>query len=173
VSITLAKRYLQYSIQERSMPATRRHLVVKVQTLHWPIDIRLPRKRFRLLLVGDRLGNNRDGVLLFAKHAATSGMVYFCSWGTGCELVHDLVDEALVKEQLSGKDSVIMTTWHDKDTLEEVTEYFAWTTIPDDAYLEDSDFWLVICVDNDPAAEWVDGFLTCSGTLDAYHRIND
>jgi len=55
-----------------------------------------------------------------------AGCVYFCCWGPDCERVHDIIDESDPYT-----DSVVMTTWHDKDTLEDALWFFLNVTWPD------------------------------------------
>ena len=149
-----------------------RHLVLKIDSLNWPAPV-LPTKRFRLLLVGDRLGDDRESMLHFAEQALASGMVYFCAWGDGCELVHDLVDVVIIREPEIDVDHVLLTTWHAKETLEEVAWYFAWATQPADAYLQDSEFWLAICVGENEKAERLDSYLTANLTPQNHDLADD
>jgi hypothetical protein len=82
-------------------------------------------------------------------------MVYFCSWGPGCERFHDIVDELIAEDDVSErsfagptKNDVVMTTWHERDSLEEALDFFATCAVPADGLAPDSGFRLVICVDN-------------------------
>ena len=91
----------------------------------------------------------------FALSALKRGMVYFCSWGPGCERFHDIVDEVIVGDDISdrefsgpSKDDVVMTTWHDDETLEETLDFLATCAVPTDGFGPDSDFRLVISVAN-------------------------
>ncbi|TKB92852.1 MAG: hypothetical protein E8D41_08780 [Nitrospira sp.] len=55
-----------------------------------------------------------------ANWALDQGAVYVCAWGPDCERVHDIIDEVLVDRDPGETDEdVIMTTWHDDETLEE------------------------------------------------------
>ena len=82
-------------------------------------------------------------------------MVYFCSWGPECERFHDIVDEVIIGDDLSEQEfsgpntsDVVMTTWHDDETLEEALDFFATCAVPTDGFGPDSDFRFVICVAN-------------------------
>ncbi len=50
-----------------------------------------------------------------------SGGVYFCTWGNGCERVHDIIEV----DPDPADDSVVMTTWHDDETLDEALWFFS------------------------------------------------
>lgn len=55
-----------------------------------------------------------------ANWALDQGAVYLCAWGPDCERVHDIVDEVIVNRNPGETDEdVIMTTWHEDETLEE------------------------------------------------------
>jgi hypothetical protein len=71
---------------------------------------------------------------------------------------HDLVDELVNEDGLRdrrfagpGPSDTIMTTWHDNESLEEALEFFRTCAIPTDGLLDNSDFGLVVCVNNE---EW-------------------
>ncbi len=81
-------------------------------------------------------------------------MVYFCAWGPGCERFHDIVDEIIADDGVSGRnrflpptsDDVVMTTWHAHETLEEALDYFATCTLPTGGYIADSDYRVLVCI---------------------------
>ncbi len=82
-------------------------------------------------------------------------MVCFCSWGRGSERFNDIVDEVIVgddltKQEFSGPSTsdVVMTTWHDDETLEETLDFLATCAVPIDGFTPDSHFRLVISVAN-------------------------
>jgi len=52
-----------------------------------------------------------------AKKFVDAGCAYFCAWGPGCELMHDAVDDA--SPLPDDADSVLMTTWHADDSIED------------------------------------------------------
>ena len=91
--------------------------VIEVPNLEWPASLEVPSKRFRLLVAADVSSANPQAISDFAFSALKRGMVYFCSWGPGCERFHDIVDEVitgddLTKEEFSGPSTsdVVMTT---------------------------------------------------------------
>lgn len=63
----------------------------------------------------------------FAREAVAAGCGYVCTWGPGCESVHDLFDVEAI-----AADRFVMSTWHDDWPLHDVL-YFALTqAIPED-----------------------------------------
>jgi hypothetical protein len=102
----------------------------------------------------------------FAFAALSRDMVYFCAWGRGCERFHDIVDDVKLKADLGERrfvgprvGHVVMTTWHDCDTLEEALEFFATCAVPTDGLAPDSHFRLAICVNNKDWAATASRFL--------------
>ena len=145
---------------------TKNFAVVKVPTLTWPPTLEIPSKRFRLLVAADFSKLSTQVISDFAVAALVQGMVYSCSWGSGCERFHDIVDEVAVEDDLTQRKfsgpnpgDVIMTTWHANDPLEEALYFLATLAVPTDGFLPDSDFRLVICVANPGWAAFANSFL--------------
>jgi hypothetical protein len=144
---------------------SKRFAVVEVPDLIWPPALAIPTKRFLLLVVADTSNVSADALSHFAATALERGMVYFCSWGQGCERFHDIVDEIVVDDDLgprrfsgSKPGDVIMTTWHNDESLEEALEFLA-VANPTEGFEPDSDFRLVICVGNPDWVEQANRFL--------------
>jgi hypothetical protein len=100
-----------------------------------------------------------DAISAFASAALNKGAVYVCCWGPDCERFHDIVDEVLLEDDLGerrfvGPDdsSIVMTTWHEHDELDEALNFFTKFAHPAGTFEPDSDYWLAVSVDN---AEWV------------------
>jgi hypothetical protein len=134
--------------------------VVQLAELRWPTSTALPSRRFRLFVAADITSVSVDVISEFASAALSRGMVYFCAWGRDCERFHDIVDEVIVEDELAERRFVgptandrVMTTWHEKDTLEEGLDFFTTFAVPTDGFAADSSFRLVICVDNPDWAE--------------------
>ena len=132
--------------------------VINIPDLRWPTSFRAPSNRFRLFVAADSVNISTDAISDFASGALNAGMVYLCAWGLGCERFHDTVDELVVEEEIgdgrfrgSTENDVIMTTWHDHESLQEALSFFATSARPTDGFTADSSFWFVVCVDN---AQW-------------------
>ena len=85
----------------------------------------------------------------------SAGMVYCCTWGPECERVHDIIDEVRIQDELGPRqfagpnaNDVIMTTWHDDESLADAIDFFLICTCPSDGLAEGSDSWLAISVAN-------------------------
>ncbi|MEH0198483.1 hypothetical protein V7S57_13855 [Caulobacter sp. CCNWLY153] len=56
------------------------------------------------------------------------GCLYAMTWGAGCEAWHDAIDDAFIATfpgDLPDDDQLIMTTWHDGETLDDVAWFAA------------------------------------------------
>lgn len=133
----------------------KRFTVIELPGLVWPPTLVVPSKRFRLLVAADTTSLSTDVLSDFALAALEHGMVYFCSWGSGCERFHDIVDEVVVDndpgpQPFSGltRSDVIMTTWHEAETLETALDFLVSSAVPTEGFEPGSDFRLVISVGN-------------------------
>ena len=115
------------------MTEEHRFSIVTPTQVAWPDSLRIPLSRFRLFVAADTSHSSVEEISAFAEGALIAGMVYFCAWGPGCERFHDIVDEIIADDRVSGRnrflpptsDDVVMTTWHAHETLEEALDYFA------------------------------------------------
>jgi hypothetical protein len=72
-----------------------------------------------------------NALLAFARTIVTQGLATASIWGPDCERVHDKVDEAVILAgQNEDPESVMLMTWHDRETLEEALEFFLETLEP-------------------------------------------
>ena len=120
-----------------------------------PFPVKSP---FVLLLVCDVTAISAEVLGEFAETALKRGMVYFCAWGPDCERVHDVVDEVVVTGEYEPDDKCIMTTWHAKETLEEVVNYATGETTDS----KDERGLIVVTVANQDWAATVDRMLVIS-----------
>ncbi|MBX2822152.1 MAG: hypothetical protein KTR29_20830 [Rhodothermaceae bacterium] len=61
----------------------------------------------------------------------TSGCVFVVCAGKACERWHDAIDAEIIAAQATGSldaEKTIMTTWHTRDSLEELVFFFVHTT---------------------------------------------
>jgi hypothetical protein len=82
------------------------------------------------LIAWDARDASVDEIAAFVDRLIKLGGVYFCIWGPDCERVHDVADES---DAHPG--ATVMTTWHDKDSLEETLWFFLNGTWPDEHFL--------------------------------------
>jgi hypothetical protein len=90
----------------------------------FPSELVLPCPRFVLLIAADFSATPADRSAI-AERILNAGCVYLCTWGPSCELMDDLMDEALVVKQLdaSGEGATVMTTWHADERLAEAVGF--------------------------------------------------
>jgi hypothetical protein len=128
--------------------------VIHSPELKWPSSLEVP-SRFRLFVGANLNDVSTKAVSDFALAALDRGIVYFCAWGPGCERFHDIVDEVIVEDGVSKRrfvgpnaSDVIMTTWHEDESLEEALDFFVTCAVPTGGFASDSSFRLVITVGN-------------------------
>ena len=76
---------------------------------------------FRAVVIAEAQGS-AEWRELISDWLAQSGCLYMMAWGMGCSSWDDSVDIANIKAFLPREipeDSFIMTTWHDRETLQE------------------------------------------------------
>jgi hypothetical protein len=119
---------------------------------------RLPYRRsyFTLLLAWDAPEIPQSDLIKIFRPLVDRGLAYFCSWGKGCEEVHDAVDLSDLEKQreFGESDFFQMTTWHKNDTLEEAVWFFVNCAIPsEDNVVADWDRFAVSIGNPDWTAE--------------------
>lgn len=70
---------------------------------------------------------------VLARRLIESVCIYVVCGGETCERWHDIIDETVVELQTSGEvrdDRIVMTTWHDGESSDEVAEFFVMTAVP-------------------------------------------
>ena len=148
------------------MANQKQFIVSDLRTLEWAASLTPPTKRFYLFVAADTSQEPVGRISDFAIAALSTGVVYLCAWGNGCERFHDIVDECIADADLelrkfvrpNDKD-VVMTTWHSQETLEDALDFFASCAVPTNGFAEDSDFRIVACVGHPEwafsAKEWL------------------
>jgi len=78
---------------------------------------------FSILIVCDSEQLPAEEICSFARALVDKGAMWVCTWGKGCERFHDRIDEVAVEMELLGQlppalgESVLMTTWHERESL--------------------------------------------------------
>jgi len=76
-----------------------------------------------LFLAWDAREVEDETILAVARELVRAGLSYIVCWGPGCGRVHDTFDDADILEKLESNsldtDTVIMSTWHEDESLEE------------------------------------------------------
>ena len=115
-----------------------------------PGELRLSSSRFVVIVVWDARGASAEEVSHLARRLLDAGAVYVCAWGPDCERVHDIVDE---ERDTAGHDAegIVMTTWHEHESLAEALWFVLTAAVPDDAYVKDCGAIVGISIGS---AEW-------------------
>ena len=100
-------------------------------------------KHFVAFLASDAVGLEVAVLSEVVRKSLNAGCVYFCAWGSGCERLHDIIDE-----ECFDMDPVIMTTWHSNESLDEALWFFIRNCRPDDAYVDTTKNSLAISIGN-------------------------
>ena len=139
-----------------------RYRALELSSLIWPSDLVIPSRRFRLFVAADVSALRVEKISDFADRALENGMVYFSAWGPGCGKFHDIVDEITVDDELGDRKFVgpndrdtIMTTWHERDMLDEALDFFVKFACPTDGFAPDSEYWLMVSVSNEKWARTI------------------
>lgn len=118
----------------------------------WPAHLRGLSRHFGLFLAWDASAVPDETVLTIARRTVEQGLAYLCTWGPDCLRVHDLFDTVMVeKDPKPTGESVIMSTWHSDEPLDEALWYFMYSALPADDYSSTCQSWVVVAVDH---TEW-------------------
>jgi hypothetical protein len=113
-----------------------RHASVKVLSVETieqlPQSIRPRSEYFTLLLAWDAPTVHESQLQEWMRPLVDRGLVYFCAWGERCEAVHDAVDRCDIGKDGAKSDFVIMTTWHNTDSLEKACWFFKELALPNE-----------------------------------------
>jgi len=101
---------------------------------------------FVLLLAADARGASDQALRKSCSQLLTAGARYVCCWGPDCSRVHDACDFAAMELGLNRGDAVIMTTWHDREPLEEAIWFAANAAFPHDSYTQAADALIALSV---------------------------
>lgn len=92
-----------------------------------------------LLIAADANGISTELISTIAKRYISAGLIYVCIWGPDCSRVHDIFDMSCA-ENGSNETSVLMTTWHDNESLDEAIWFFLNCAFPLDHQTEKTSF---------------------------------
>ena len=120
----------------------------------WPATLPLDSPRFGLFLALDACSISDHDLYAFAKLALNKGLAWVSAWGPDCGRVETAFDEAVVLTlpEETG-DTVIMTTAHAQESLEEALGYFVLYATIGPAYRPFEKARLIASVGNGAYAE--------------------
>lgn len=95
-------------------------------------------QQFVLLVLGDATTVDDAVLLEVARRALRAGCRYACAWGPDCLRVERAFDRVIVDElfrdEPETEDTVIITTSHERESLEQALWYFRRAALPAAAY---------------------------------------
>lgn len=115
----------------------------------FPTSLNTCGKYSTVLLAWDATNVEAAQIASLAQRLIEAGAVYFCTWGSDCERVHDIIDEQWVGDTSSiTNDPTLMTTWHAHDTLDEAIWFALYAALPIDKYFDDCRSVIAVCIGN-------------------------
>ncbi|OGR34856.1 MAG: hypothetical protein A2091_05040 [Desulfuromonadales bacterium GWD2_61_12] len=112
-----------------------------------PSNLQVKSQYSLCLIAADTENTPRAELSRLIQKLVTSGCVYFLFWGPGCEALHDLADEELVKLSANNKNlQEVMTTWHENDSMSEALWDSLNAAWPAEPFEDECDSLLVISV---------------------------
>ena len=124
-----------------------------------PSQLALPCSRF-VLLLAHNASDKPARLATVLEQLLAIGCVYLCTWGPGCQYVHDPMDETVVTMELGGApERTIMTTWHSRESLVEAADFALLSTSPDEGYGDECKATVLAVVGND---EWLQEVLAAA-----------
>jgi DNA-binding PadR family transcriptional regulator len=97
-------------LHERSL-----HVLEAASVEELPARIALGSRYFSALICADFGQLEEETQFALARTLVESGCIYACTWGPDCERFHDVIDWVCAAPEVP----LVMTTWHDKDSLTE------------------------------------------------------
>jgi hypothetical protein len=121
-----------------------------------PDQFSLSSKYFVCLLVWDAVTASVDEISSVARKLLDAGAVYISTWGQDCGRVHDIIDEVIVgPEPTDSEGPVVMTTWHEREELEEAIWFVLVAAVPDQEFQTECAATLAIAIGSPMAAAQV------------------
>lgn len=122
--------------------------------------VTLPSPHFIALIAGDTNSASVDEMSAAGAWLLSQGAVVISTWGPGCEKFHDVIDETdLEVHPEETDDTVVLTTWHDSESLASAL-WFAVNTIgPARAYEQTCNTVMAISVGSPTWLAEIEGWL--------------
>jgi hypothetical protein len=128
-----------------------------------PTKLETPSRHFALLLAADATAWSDDDVLAVARELIGKGLAVLVAWGPGCERVHDLFDHARNPDE--SDDTVVLTTWHGDETLDEALWYFVGCAAAAPGFVDTCASWVAASINHPGWAEHMRGRVEGSMSL--------
>lgn len=131
-----------------------------------------PISKYFTLFIANNIALDIDNFFEKAKDLIKTGLAYMCAWGNGCSVLDNLFDDASVILEIDGEvekaddENVIMTTWHEDESLKEALHFFVTNTSPTEKYYKECLTALVLCVGRSDETENLKMYLENQKLLD-------
>ena len=128
-----------------------------------PAKVQVPSRHFALLLAADATAWRDEEIVAVAGKLVAKGLAVLVAWGPGSSRVHDLFDQ--VRRRDVTPDSVVLTTWHEGESLDEALWYFVGCASPADDFAGTCTSWVAASINHAGWAEHIRGRMKSSGAL--------
>lgn len=127
-----------------------------------------PSAGYFILFLADNTENpDIETVSGFMDIMLEKGMVYLCSWGRNCELIHDIADQRIIiSKRSNNEDSTILTTWHRNEELTESLWFALNTAIPAEKYCRETVSVIAASVDDEALLNEMEYYIKNQDILD-------
>lgn len=96
---------------------------------------RLPRRTpfFTLFLAGEAPLEEPEALSVLLRPLVDNGLIYFCTWGPGCEELHDALDLTISQKEQDQEYPLpytLLSSSHDGEALGEALRFFSDMALP-------------------------------------------
>lgn len=116
----------------------------KVKNLQKLVQDTMPTKYFSILVCADFKKIHTADISWVEEKLLEKGNLYFCAWGNDCERAHDIYDEIIAVTDVQ---DLIMTTWHDDESIDDALWYVLYNAHLHDKKDDDCST-IIVSVDN-------------------------
>ncbi len=129
-------------------------------------SLSLPSKHFIALVACDSTRFSVDEMSKAGAWLLDQGAAVIATWGPGCEKFHDIIDETdLEVRPAQAEDELVLTTWHDSESLAEALWFVINTISPVSRYEATCNTVLTIAVGNPEWQAEIERWLTSPALL--------
>ena len=128
-----------------------------------PAEVNVAGPFFVCLLAWDAEHATIETMEVVARRLLAAGCVYICCWGSHCSLVHDVFDSVSIERGPEGP--VIMSTWHEQESLSDAIWFALFSANPDDSFSERCGSVLGVSVARPSYAKEIRAVLADPGTF--------
>lgn len=128
-----------------------------------PAEVNVAGPLFVCFLAWDAEHATIETIDVVARRLLAAGCVYICCWGSRCSLVHDVFDSVSIER--GSEAPVIMSTWHERESLSDAIWFALFAANPDDSFSEHCGSVLAVSVGRPSYAKELREALADPGTF--------